>query len=62
MAHGGHRMPGILVAVVAAIADVRGTTPIAIRGAVAANLARLLRAGPNPAALDAWRSANAGTG
>jgi hypothetical protein len=55
-------MPGILVAVVAAIADVRGTTPIAIRGAVAANLARLLRAGPNPAALDAWRSANAGTG
>ncbi len=49
--------PGILAEVVAAIAGLRGTTPEGIRGTVAENLARLLRAGPNPDALETWWSA-----
>jgi TatD DNase family protein len=59
---GATGMPGILAEVVAAVAGLRGTTPVAIRGAVAENLARLLRAGPNPEAIETWWSANARTG
>jgi Tat protein secretion system quality control protein TatD with DNase activity len=55
-------MPEILGKVVAAVADLRGTTPGATRSAVAENLARLLRAAPNPGVLEARWSANAMTG